>query len=223
MKRYLSLLLVLSVLIVIGVIASANDILTAPFVKRAPVLDGVLDDEAWKIAAEKGGKSEIAYYLNAIAMSEGKSDVYICWDDDYLYIAFQNYQPQDTIVAETFNDGGSIWVADDDNEIFISTTFPGSSPYKQGITNAIGTRAGMDGNLDWEVSAEIYDEYWITEIAIPFDIFNVYPDHGDEWAINLTRRSANDAGGPAEWRTWSSLPVTTFLDPLVFGLLEFVR
>ena len=140
------------------------------------------------------------------------------------YVAFKNYQPKNTVVAVSVNDGDPLWTNDDENEIFISTTYPGSRPYYQAIMNPLGAKSGLNGNLDWDVAAEIYDEYWVVEVAIPFYIFdNYYPEIGDEWSINLTRRSHAHAGGNGEWRCWSDLVVNTFLDPLTFGLLEFVQ
>lgn len=225
MKKWLLKTLVLAVFFAVAFAASAEGIISAPYVRRAPVVDGVLDDDAWKIAEEKGGTGKIAYLLNAVPISDGwTSDVWICWDDDFLYVAFKNYQPKNTVVAVSVNDGDPLWTNDDENEIFISTTYPGSRPYYQAIMNPLGAKSGLNGNLDWDVAAEIYDEYWVVEVAIPFYIFdNYYPEIGDEWSINLTRRSHAHAGGNGEWRCWSDLVVNTFLDPLTFGLLEFVQ
>ncbi len=225
MKRFPTSLIFVMLILVLSCSAFAEMTLKAPYVKKAPKLDGKLDDEAWQIATQKGGKGEIAFFLNAAPIKKDKSDVFICWDDDYLYIAFKNYQKENTVVVNATTNGSDIWNTDDDNEIFLSTMYPGARPFLQAIISPEGvkTSSGFGSVDDWEVEALISKDFWVTEIAIPFDMLGFWPEVNDEWAINLTRRYANAKGTDEEWRTWSNLPVTTFLDPNVFSLLVFVK
>lgn len=225
MKKLVSIIFATLLVVFIAFGAMAEMTISAPYVKKGPKLDGKLDDEAWKIVEQKGAKAEIAYYLNALAVKEDKSEVMVCWDNDFLYIAFKNMQKEDTIFAEAVADGASIWVTDDDNEVFLSTTYPGTRPFLQAITNALGVKTSFNvGTIqDWDVAVEVYKDYWISEFAIPFDMLNAWPEASEEWAINLCRRYANGASTEREWMTWCNLPVTTFLDPLVFGVLLFTK
>lgn len=225
MKKSMTVVLFVLLIAILSFSVAAEMMIKAPYVKKGPKIDGKLDDEAWQIAAEKGGKGEIAFLLNALPIKNDKSEVYVCWDDEYLYVAFKNYQKESTVVVTAAADGVDIWNTDDDNEIFLSTTFPGTRPFLQAIISPAGfkTSSGFGTVYDWDAAASITKDYWVTEIAIPFDMMNLWPEVNEEWAINLTRRYANAVGTDDEWRTWSNLPVTTFLDPNVFGILLFVK
>lgn len=194
----------------------------APYVKKGPNLDGKLDDEAWKIAEQKGGKITLGYHLNGKAASKDlKSEVYICWDDDYLYVAYKNYQDEKTVIATVTTDAGATWLSDDDVEFFIDPNFPALG-YKQFVSNPNGIRSVT---LDlWDVAAEIYKDHWVVEAALPFDLFKMWPEAGDEWSANFSRHLGNYNGaGDTEWLTWSPLVKSTFLSAATLCLVEFVK
>ncbi len=217
-----SLLLAVILILTVGITALATDVVSAPFTKDAPVLDGKLDDAAWALAAEKGGKVNLNYHLNGKKNTSGlETEVYVAWDYDYLYIAYKCYQDESTLINTIANDGGAVWIDEDDVEMFFDTMFPAST-YKQFVSNPNGIRSVIAAG--WDVWAEIYKDHWIVEIAIPFDQFNVWPDVGDEWACNFSRHIGYLTGaGDGEWLTFSPLVGSTFLDPSTLCLLEFVR
>ena len=220
-KSLLSVAIVTVLLLAVAVFASAQDYVSAPFTKTAPDLDGVLNDEAWTLAAEKGGKVTLSYNLNGKRASGVETEVYVAWDYDYLYIAYKAYQDESTLINTIANDGGAVWIDEDDIEIFIDTMFPAST-FKQFVSNPNGIRSVIAAG--WDVWAEIYKDHWIVEIAIPFDQFNVWPDVGDEWACNFSRHIGYLTGaGDGEWLTFSPLVGSTFLDASTLCLLEFVR
>ncbi|MDD2430939.1 MAG: hypothetical protein PHC96_04515 [Firmicutes bacterium] len=220
-KSLFSFALISILLLAVAGIASANDTVSAPFVKNAPVLDGVLDDEAWELASQGGGKVSLGYNLNSMPASEVETEVYVAWDYDYLYVAFKAYQDESSVIATIANDGGAPWIDEDDVELFFDTVFPASS-YKQFVSNPNGIRAGVvDG---WDVCAEIYDDYWVVEMAFPYDVFNMWPDVGDEWAVNFSRHVGFLTGaGDGEWFTFSPYVGSTFLDASTLCALEFAR
>jgi len=224
-KTWLSLAAITILLFAITNMALANELsLRVPFVKKAPRIDGQLDDEAWRIAEQKGGKGTLQTHLNGKPATY-KSDVFVCWDDDNLYIAYKNYQKKETVVATFFNDGDLSYTKDDDNGSFISTTFPAET-WMQVITNPNGIRTtfGMGTNDSWEVAAEVYADYWVAEKAVPFDNFNTWPEVGDEWSANFTRHiGTNTDAGDIEWLSWSPLVQATFLDAASFCILEFIK
>lgn len=223
MKKSFSFFLIAILVLAIAGLAIAADIsVRAPQVKKAPKLDGKLDDEAWKIATDKGGKITLDYHLNGKnASKDFPTEVYVCWDVDYLYIAYKCYQPEDTVIATVTSDGGSTWVVDDDIEFFLETEYPAYS-FKQFVSNPNGIRSITLS--DWDAVAEIYKDHWVVEMAIAFDAFGVWPDVGDEWAANFSRHLGNFNGaGDTEWLTWSPLVKSTFLDGSTLCLLEFVK
>ncbi len=222
-KSWLSVsLIAILVLAMAGLAIAADVYVRAPQVKKAPNLDGKLDDEAWKIAADKGGKITLDYHLNGKpASKEFPTEVYVCWDLDYLYIAYKCYQPEDTVIATITSDGGSTWTCDDDVEFFLDTEYPSYS-YKQFVSNPNGIRS-ITLN-DWEAVAEIYKDYWVVEMALSFDVFGVWPDVGDEWGANFSRHLGNFNGaGDIEWLTWSPLVQSTFLSADTLCLMEFAK
>lgn len=223
-KNWLSFTIIALIIFAMTSLAFAEVALKVPYVKKGPKIDGKLDDEAWTIAAQKGGKGALEWHLNGKPASH-KTDILVCWDDDNLYIAYKNYQKKNTIIAEVFDDGGASFLTDDDNGSFISTTYPAGS-WMQVITNPNGIRTtyGMGNNDSWDVAIDIQADYWVSEAAIPFDNFNEWPEVGDEWSGNFTRHIGVASGeGDTEWLSWSPLVRATFLDATTMCLLEFVK
>ncbi|MFA6693748.1 MAG: sugar-binding protein [Bacillota bacterium] len=216
-----SWLLVVIMILAVSSLALAADMVSAPFIKSAPVLDGKLDDEAWAMAAEKGGKVTLDYNLNGKPASGVETEVYVAWDYDYLYVAFKCYQDESTLINTIANDGGAVWVDEDDVELFFDTVYPAST-YKQFVSNPNGIRSVVAAG--WDVWAEIYDDHWVVEMAFPYDVFNMWPDVGDEWGVNFSRHVGYLTGaGDGEWFTFSPLVGATFLDASTLCLLEFVK
>ena len=58
-------------------------------VARAPVIDGNLDDDAWKDAAKTGEFRT----LGGKGLSKSKTEVMTCWDTDKLYVAYICHEP----------------------------------------------------------------------------------------------------------------------------------
>jgi len=221
-KNFSFFLIAILVLAIAGLAIAADVSVSAPQVKKAPKLDGKLDDEAWKIAADKGGKISLNYHLNGKAASKDfPTEVYLCWDVDNLYVAYKCFQPENTVIATVTNDGGSTWTCDDDIEFFIDTQYPAAT-YKQFVSNPNGILSVTLN--DWEAVAEIYKDHWVVEMAIAFDVFGEWPDVGDEWAANFSRHLGNFNGaGDTEWLTWSPLVQSTFLSAATLCSVEFVK
>lgn len=225
-KTWLSMAFVALFILAFASLALAADYISVPYVRRGPKIDGKLDDEAWTIAEQKGGKALLEYNLNGRpASSSYKVEVFVCWDDDNLYVAYKNYQKKNTVIAEHYNDGDASWLTDDDNQTFIAPSYPAFS-HMQTISNpnAIRTTFGMGTNNSWEVEAAIYNDYWVVEKAIPFDNFNEWPEVGDEWSGNFTRHiGANSGAGDTEWLSLSSLVRDFFAEYDTFVILEFIK
>ncbi len=224
-RGWLSLVIMAILVFVVAGGAIADEVyLRVAYVKKGPKIDGLLDDEAWKIAEQKGGKGILEWHLHGKPATY-KSDLFICFDADNLYIAYKNYQKKDTVVATFTTDGSPSWTMDDDIGTFISTTYPAST-WMQALSNpnSIRTTYGMGSNDSWDVACVIYDDYWVVEQCLPFDNFNIWPEAGDEWAGNFTRHiGANTGAGDTEWLSWSPLVKATFLDATTMCLLEFVK
>ena len=159
----------------------------------APVLDGVLDDSAWEMAA-------IVEDLHIVVSDEfatpgERSRIYVAFDDDNLYFAARFYDSRpETIVAKVLTKRDVSFGEDG-----FSVTL---DPYDQARTGymfdvnpngmrseAIYTdkdRQNWDWEGIWDAAARIDGEGWTAEVAIPLKTLSFDPAR-DGWGVNFTR------------------------------------
>jgi hypothetical protein len=158
-----------------------------------PVLDGVLDDPAWKRAA-------FVEDLHIVVSDEfgtpgERSRVYVAFDDDNLYFAARFYDSKpETIVAKVLSKRDVSFGEDG-----FSVTL---DPYDQARTgymfdvNPNGMRSeaiytdkdlqNWDWEGIWDAAARIDGEGWTAEVAIPLKTLSFDPAR-DAWGVNFTR------------------------------------
>lgn len=198
-----------------------------------PVLDGTLDDTCWKTAAEASKFSIPMEAARDIAIAQAfvvsdiateakeKTKVMLCYDDNFIYLAFQCYESKmdKILMTHTIHDS-EVW-NDDDIEVFIDPHCNGK--YFQFITNATGTKAesyklntGWNGN--WEVKTGKGKDFWTAEMAIPFKSLGLQAalTPGTVWKINLVRTEY-----PHQEKSSWSVVQNNFHEPLSFGNLYF--
>jgi hypothetical protein len=170
--------------------------------KPAPVIDGVLDDVAWKRATPVN-------LVNSLDGSPGRvrTTARLLWDDTYLYVSFDCEDPD---VWTTFTKRDEPLYTQEAVEIFIDADGDGRT-YNEIEVNAANAlfdayfperRQGMD--LSWDSGAltavtvqgtlndaSDKDEGWRVEMRIPFDrlaaVPHLPPRPGDRWRFNLYR------------------------------------
>lgn len=195
-------------------------------------VDGVLDDAAWKDITpvpfvDKDG--EEAKY---------KTWAYTAWDNDYLYFAFINYEPEITKLTALATERDQSYtpaVWDDDGvEIFISPDpADRTATCYQFIVNAKG--ACWDGvhnsetpgpsaddkwNSGYEAKTKIEANRWIVEVKIPFKAIGmVSPVAGKTIAANLYRN--RHCGQGAIYSCWSPTIEPSHFSPARFGQITF--
>lgn len=204
------------ILMLVGGVSAAT--ITAPKVSTPPVIDGKLDEAVWS-AAHLSGSYITTWELNTGGAPGVKTEAWVVWDDTNLYVAFRNWQDMKYTKALVTVDEGPI-AADDDNEVFLAPKWPAPLPYYQLMTNPNGARS--DGKekdkswgCNWKVAVGKYDDYWISEIAIPLAELGKAPKEGDEWGFNITRRW--DKGG--QWITFTP-GLVSFHTPEKFSTLK---
>ena len=76
--------------------------LQIPYIKTAPVIDGNLNDQAWKKS------TELSEFINWSLDSYIKDavTVYLCYDDKNLYVAFRNADPAASDLNRTVSQKG---------------------------------------------------------------------------------------------------------------------
>lgn len=211
-----------------------------PKITKAPVIDGKLDDEAWKIAPA------VRLSLADTGKPATKRTIArMCWDDENLYISFDcddedlwnDYKERDDPVyneevVEAFLSPEcdlkhyyEINVSPR-NVVFDASIFDPINGCPQPPTSTgwdcVGLRTAVvaDGTLDCRTDK---DKGYIAELAIPFaGLGRKTPKPGERWRGNLYRIDLSPK--PAEFQSWSPTLVkpVAFHVPDRFGTIFFV-
>jgi len=219
MKKYvwgLTLLLIL----VLSLGAMAESFVTAKFANKPPKIDGILDDEIWTKTEKKSDFS-----VSSGGTPSQKTEFWVAWDHDYLYVAIKNYVNTDYLRQTVTEDNGATW-DDDENSVFVNPALPEQSSMYQYSFNSIPVRNGLAyggttrPELDmWEVALKIEKDYYIAEVKISFESTEAWPEVDDEWGFNIGR-NCTSAG---EAYSWSTLTSGQFIDAASFGVVRFVK
>ena len=171
-----------------------------------PIIDGQIDDPAWKHATvvEDFHQIEPQYREDPTE----KTIVRIMYDDDYLYVSadLQDSEP-DKIVATQLIQGNSIW-ADDRFHIILDSFNSKRNDYMFS-TNANGVRREalretnsrflLDWTTIWKTMSARSERGWTVEMAIPFKSISFDPN-SDTWGVNFGRWVIRKR----EFQSWSS-------------------
>ncbi len=184
--------------------------------KTPPVIDGYGNDPCWS-------QCEVATDFLTYSkwdISPSKTLVRMCYDDDNLYVLFDNLEPivelNKTRIPES-----QVWLSDHCH-MFID-------PYRDLVRYfEIGVDTGgnvadiknsetgwdMKWNGEYEVKTGLnYNVGWMMEMRIPFKTLGKKPKDGDVWGVTFAR-----ADNTKEFSMWT---MGTWNDPSAFGLLKF--
>ncbi len=165
---------------------------------KTPVIDGELNDSAWKTPPSV----QNFRLLRSSAATEvlPQTQAWLVADTDALYIASRCEEPNMVMLVTTGKNHDDPTWKDDCLEIFLDPTGEGRS-YAQIVVNAAGVI--MDGWKDSKLSpleiswgsgataaAKQYDNYWTLEVRIPFDRMPIKDPKGT-WLFNLARHRAH--------------------------------
>lgn len=157
-----------------------------------PKIDGKLDDPCW------GECQELSDFVqndpkNGEAPTE-KTSVWMCYDENNLYIAFHCYdsEPKKVTAHITRRD----YASNDDVICVILDTFNDKrfsywfalNPY--GIQgDFVGDGNGQDETWDaiWRSDGTLTGDGWTGEMAIPFKSLRFSPKNEQEWGVNFLR------------------------------------
>ncbi|MFO8081273.1 MAG: sugar-binding protein [Armatimonadota bacterium] len=155
-----------------------------------------------------------------------QTTVRTAWDDSALYFHVICLEPTpESITADVTSRDGQTWM-EDAVEVFLQPD-PESGTYLHFIINARGVvydEHGTDGSYDADVrvAAEIGEQAWMLEMAIPWsDLADRAPRSGELWGFNVGRR--HRPVEPTEWSTWAPLEQGLYKFPIPekFGRLRF--
>jgi len=179
--------------------------MTIPQVNVPPRLDGKLDDAAWKaVEPVEWGNINIGGVVKRAQFSKS----WAVYDDKFIYVAFENMEPNTDKLTTVHNThDGDVWM-DDENEIFIEPNHVGAwPPGFQIVINAANvtfdqTPAGRGWEPELESATQVYKDRWVLEVKIPFkDLGFDKAPIGATWGWNFCRHIM---AGVDIWTEWST-------------------
>ena len=225
MKVSLSLLAAASLCILEAAELPPVPELTLPVCSAPPVIDGHLDDPAWKNAAL------IPQLLqnNTKFPNTHSTRILATCDAENLYVAFRCYEPDmaGLLRKKAAKDyDGRVW-QDDCVEVYLGDA-ENPERFSQYVVNWAGGR--FDGihlpgkvgkpmqfhDLQWKSAVSRGKEEWIVEFAIPFSNANIHPADRT-FRINFFREKYHS---PGEMLAWSRTYEKIFAIPARFGIMH---
>lgn len=172
-------------------------------------LDGIPDEEAWTSADIATNFKLNKPYDSAYAKYQTK--VKVCFDDKFLYISAQIFQPRNQYIVSSYKrdfEGGTsdvfsvnIDTFKDKQNAFQFSVNP-LNVQREGLI-AGGDRSNNSWDNKWYSAVKNYDDYFTLEMAIPFTTLRYKIADGDNsWRINFGRNFLN----ANEISTWSPVP-----------------
>ena len=178
-------------------------ILQAKRVEEAPRIDGQLEDEAWQ---NLDPATDFYQYMPFNDRGASfKTEVYVVYDDDAIYIAARMHDPSpDSILTE-------LGVRDADQNMNADKFSIDLSPFNDGVNgftflvSASGVQTDINrssrqrrgfgrsnrGDLNWDAvwdsKVDINEDGWIVEIEIPYTALRFPKTEIQEWGINFWR------------------------------------
>ena len=199
-------------------------------VENGPILDGVLDEEAWLTAAiiDDFVQQEPAEGEPATE----RTIVRLMYDARSIYIGVEAYNSQAGGVIATEMRRDSPRMLDEDNVQLIFDTFRDSRSGYMFVTNPLGAkleqqiseegeggRRGNSSNINrdwdgvWDVASRQTDEGWVSEIAVPMVTLRFPEAETQRWGFNMMRniRAKN------EQVFWAPIPKAYTLTKISLG------
>ena len=160
---------------------------------KSPIIDGTLDDDAWKQAP--GVNKFFQREPVPGDQSTLETEFQFCYDADFLYIAVQCLGNVDEISAKEM--ARDVDLSNDDRiQVILDTHNDKRNAYwfqigpRGSIGDAIISENGFAFNKAWdglwEGKASIHEKGWSAELAIPFKTLNFDKDMED-WGLKLIR------------------------------------
>jgi len=185
----------------------------------APVLDGRLDDEAWRAAPVIESFTQQEPQEGAAASE--RTEVRIVYDDQKIYFGIYAFDSEpDRLVATEMRRNAERILQEDNFQIILDTFMDSRSGYmfvttpmgarleQQVFEEGEGGRRGASSNINrdwdgvWESSARRTSDGWIAEVAIPFSTVRFPAADVQSWGVNFMRNIARKN----EQSYWAPIP-----------------
>ncbi len=197
---------------------SGKVFLKLPEVKASPAdgkvtLDGSLNDKPWN------GATKVMLPLRNGDTPDNKTECYLMYDSNNLYIGFKCYDSQmNKVKGNILKRDGFVWL-DDSVELFINPSAR-ENYYHLGVSVSGAQYDGLKNNPawngDWQAKTKKFKDRWECEIRIPFEIMGLSAFDSGDWRINLCRENKK----AQEFSAWSPTYESGFHSKEHFGILK---
>lgn len=183
------------------------------------VIDGKLDEEAWKQTSVGGNFwQKVPYFAEG---ADPPTEIRLTHDEENLYISAICYQSKKPIIQSLKRD--EYW-DNDGIAIILDPLNTRTNAFLFGVTaagaqwDALRSQTSginSDWSNKWDSAVNVADDYWSMEMAIPLRILRFDPK-SKEWGMNFVRNNLNDS----EYHNWTAVPESFWPpDPAFAGSL----
>lgn len=163
------------------------------------IIDGLSIFSVW----EKTEPLRHFYWHLGFARSQADTSVKITYDDENLYILFENFESDfsKTKASKLERDDFKIF-SEDSVEVILQV--PSRSKYYRFVLNKKNSQLDEDsGNIkwspEWSSAVKIEDNKWVAEIMIPFEFINFKPSKGMALKANFIRNRPQELNPNSHW------------------------
>jgi hypothetical protein len=209
-----------------------------------PLLDGVLEDPCWRTADHSKGA-----FLQWMSkdVSRKQTVIYVCHDDENLYMAIVAEEPTlKAVQMPSHHPGAPSWVTAGNNdsiETFIEMGGVGGVGQVFQFIYNIYPEVRYDGlyppyvpfiGTGYKLGGAFGAKCWIVELAFPHKGFNTEktkeadyryegpPRRGEVWGLRVVRNGPRpDRGGDQMRSTWTYNPTNSWHVPYPTGIIVF--
>ena len=185
--RYWTVLLSAIALFIAANLVADSQTIEADKFQTPPTIDGKLDDDCWQHVT-RVDEFKIAELETTVP---DKTEVYIGFDDEALYIGFRCFQEEPSMIANQTRRDGSFQY-EDHVAVYLDTHHDRRRSYCFAV-NPLGIQQdekqgdlGWDG--EWFAAAIVESSLWTVEMKIPFEILDLSQSAKQIWGLNLVRR-----------------------------------
>ena len=164
-------------------------------VKKAPKIDGVLDDVAWK-NANKATDFVMLQPNNGVKEPDNiKTEVYVVYDDEAIYFGAYLHDDKPEEIPMEFQTRDNFGNADffavilnpandgmNQTEFFVMST---GNQNDARVTT--GNGEDFSWNAVWDSSVKLVDDGWIVEMKIPYSALRFSNEKVQIWGLNFHR------------------------------------
>ncbi|OGV62917.1 MAG: hypothetical protein A2498_04765 [Lentisphaerae bacterium RIFOXYC12_FULL_60_16] len=178
----------------------------AGYCRKAPQIDGVLNEECWQDFTHSGVAADFVCF-NCPEPAPVKTRALLTRDQDALYLAIECAEPLSDRLTMTRSPGPVNYNREDCLELRFTTPADREGFYCQQFFVTVGgamehnrfskEAGGLGGNIKdpWQAATGVVPGHWVAEVAIPFATFKTpSPAAGERWQMNIIRHRLTPEG-----------------------------